>query len=116
MVAELARSESDASQAFLLPVVYDISKIHLIASRLFPAGSPLQRLAQLRAWTWTGPPSVFIPRPIPLAELELDGTEPADSLTRRLEQLWYSASREASATMPRWSPAPGLRDRMSLRA
>jgi len=109
IVGDLVRRGSSAAPVSLVPVVYDVRKLHLMASALFPRQSPLRRLAQVRVWSWTGPPSVFVPRPVPLGELGLDGTESPEVVTGVLHELWKSTASQAQAAIPRWTPLHAAR-------
>jgi hypothetical protein len=117
IVRELLRDESiPTSSVFLVPVVYDVSSVHVMASAMFPPRSALRWLAQLRVWTWTGPPSVFVPRPVALGELKLDAGESPEVITRALHEIWQAASTQARAAIPRWAPLRGAHIWLSRRS
>ena len=117
IVRELLRNESiPTSSVFLVPVVYDVSRVHVMASAMFPSRSALRWLAQLRVWTWTGPPSVFVTRPVALSELKLDAGESPEVITRAVHQIWQAASTQARAAIPRRAPLRGAHTWLSRRS
>ena len=110
IAAELIRRPgTDPSSVFVVPVVYGVGLVHPLASGLFAPRSALRMLAHVRMWTWTGPAWVFIPAPVRLSELGLDGTEPPEAITDELHDLWLLASTEARTAIGRWSPFQGFR-------
>lgn len=100
----IAAGADDSSSVWLVPVVYRVSPIHVLASRLLPRHSPTRFLARVRAATWAGVPAVFIGAPRSAEDLAIRGDEDPVLATQRLVDLWASAEAEARSAIPRWSP------------
>jgi 1-acyl-sn-glycerol-3-phosphate acyltransferase len=106
-LVDMGRGVTDS--VFVVPIVYDVKPIHIVASQLFPARSPLHLLARLHVWAWTGPPAVYIPRPVLLRDLVLDGARSPEALTDALHAMWRSAAAQAREAMQEWTPLRGVR-------
>lgn len=105
IVERLLASRPAASAAvWVLPVVYQVSPIHVLASRLLPRRSITRFLAQVRAATWTGPPSVFIPQPVAVSELQVAAEASSTDIGSRIGDVWLDAQEKAQAAIPRWRP------------
>jgi hypothetical protein len=100
----LATQSAAPSALWLVPMVYQVSPIHVLASRLLPRRSTTRFLARVRAATWTGLPAVFIPQPVAVSELQLPAGATAEDLGRRVGELWMLERERAREAIPRWTP------------
>lgn len=100
----LATRAASPAAVWVVPVVYQVSPIHVLASRLLPRRSLTRFLARVRAATWTGLPSVFIPQPIAVSELQLGAENSSTDIGDRVGEVWMLAQERAQAAMPRWTP------------
>jgi hypothetical protein len=91
------------TSVFLVPVVYEVRHVHLVASKLFPAYSAARWFGHARVWVSAGPPSVFVGRPLALADLGIDESTSAREVTNVIRDLWLGAAADAKRSMPRWS-------------
>lgn len=92
------------STVWLVPVVYQVSPIHVLASRLLPRRSITRFLARVRAATWTGLPAVFIPQPVAVSELQLAAGASSNDIGSQVGDVWFDAQEKARAAIPRWTP------------
>jgi hypothetical protein len=106
IVGELRHMSPEvASSVLLVPIVYRVGPSHVMGSNLLPVTSSLRRLAKFQRWAWTGSPSVFVPRPVLLAELKVEGAASPETLTAALHDLWWAAAAESHTAMRPWFSA-----------
>jgi hypothetical protein len=76
------------TEVFVVPIVYGIEFIDVMASGIFPSLSPARAGAKILAAFFRGSPHLFAPRAIPLRDLQLDSTWSSSDLSERLERIW----------------------------
>jgi hypothetical protein len=111
LVRQLAqRARGGSRPVYLVPLVYGVCDAHVVASRLYPRRSVLRLASRLQVALSLGPPYVYAPPPINLADLGIDARTPANAITARLFELWTRAQADARHTIVRWPKvAPHLR-------
>jgi hypothetical protein len=103
IVGELrGMSPEIASSVFLVPVVHTVRPSHVMGSNMLPANSVIRQLAKFQTCAWTGSSSVFVPRPVSLAELNVDTAASPEKLTAAVHDLWWAAAVESRTAMRSW--------------
>lgn len=100
----LATGATAASNVWLVPLVYQVSPIHVLASRFLPRRSITRFLARVRSATWTGLPSVFLPPPVAVSDLQLAAGACRGDIGRQVGDVWLAARDSAQTVIPRWTP------------
>src|SRR5579859_1485422 len=95
-------SQPQTRKIYIVPIVYGLSPIHILASEFLPSLHLIKLLAQVETRLFEPSPYVFVPRAIALEDLGVSRSDTANEITLRLKDIWREVYQTATKKFTKW--------------